>query len=487
MPPPPNLYQVGVEMEEIMINFVNTGADEAILKSMSTEGCSEDLIKAMNKQGLVQKDVTVQGKNGKTFTRKQWVKASDVQSTNNVNSTDQSSKDIDNIKVGQHLHMNGEVYRILKVRPTGNRDNLDEFVVGELSKDGRVGRSFGMSKKYVSDNFGKNPGDKISGSEKKMGKFNEMKSVTTSDGKETLEFTFGGEKYQAEVGRNFTFTVWDSRGEDSKISGKLKTGIHNGKTYAYVGPYPLDSMNNVVSINSKCKVSSDTDTKKVSSGISFEMPAGGDAKKVITGMISLGHSRKDVMSAAKASGITWVESSHEGINWMRASMAIQKHLTKSSAGDASNTGSTGSTEPTKSTKNNDSVKTSGLKSNEVCDNIIETCDDLYGDGFVFLDRKEQDEVIQKVADNFGVNSKDIDKMLRSGLDAGGYLLTRNGAELSDEKVFDAVHDYISDLTVQEIDDIDEVVDHIRENYTDYLPLTSKTLKSVKSAVKKILR
>lgn len=61
-----------------MINFVNTGADEAILKSMSTDGCSEDLIKAMNKQGLVQKDVTVQGKNGKTFTRKQWVKAGDV-------------------------------------------------------------------------------------------------------------------------------------------------------------------------------------------------------------------------------------------------------------------------------------------------------------------------------------------------------------------------------------------------------------------------
>lgn len=58
-----------------MINFVNNGTDEAILKSMPTEECSEDLIKAMNKQGLVQRDVTVQGKNGKTFTRKQWVKA----------------------------------------------------------------------------------------------------------------------------------------------------------------------------------------------------------------------------------------------------------------------------------------------------------------------------------------------------------------------------------------------------------------------------
>lgn len=469
-----------------MINFVNNGTDEAILKSMSAEECSEDLIKAMNKQGLVQKDVTVQGKNGKTFTRKQWVKASDVQSTGNTSSTGQSSKDIDNIKVGQHLHMNGEVYRILKVRPTGNRDNLDEFVVGELSKDGRVGRSFGMSKKYVSDNFGKNPGDKISGSEKKMGKFTEMKSTTTSDGKETLEFTFGGEKYQAEVGRNFTFTVWDSWGEDSKISGKLKTAVYNGETYAYVGPYPLDGMDNVVAINSKCKVSSDTDTKKASPDVSFEMPAGGDAKKVITGMISSGHSRKDVMSAAKASGITWVESGHEGINWMRASMAIQKYLTENSTNGASNSKTKG-TQSTKTTENSDSAKTFGLKSNEVCDNIIEVCDDMYGDGFVFLDKEEQDKVIEKVSDNFGVNPEDIDKMLHSGVDAGGYLLTRNGAELSDEKVFDAVHDYIGNLTVQEIDDIDEVTDYIRENYTDYFPLTNKTIKSVKSAVKKILR
>lgn len=148
---------------------------------------------------------------------------------------------------------------------------------------------------------------------------------------------------------------------------------------------------------------------------------------------------------------------------------------------------TKSTQSTKTTGSNDSAKTSGLKSNEVCDNIIEVCDDMYGDGFVFLDKEEQDKVIEKVSDNFGVNPEDIDKMLNSGVDAGGYLLTRNGAELSDEKVFDAVHDYIGNLTVQEIDDINEVTDYIRENYTDYFPLTNKTIKSVKSAVKKILR
>lgn len=42
-----------------MINFINSGTDDTILKSLPTENCSEDLIKAMSKQGLVQKEVTV--------------------------------------------------------------------------------------------------------------------------------------------------------------------------------------------------------------------------------------------------------------------------------------------------------------------------------------------------------------------------------------------------------------------------------------------
>lgn len=63
-----------------MISFVNTGLDDRILKSMPVEEVSEDLEKAMNKQGMVQKEVQVKGKNG-TFTRKQWVRASESGST----------------------------------------------------------------------------------------------------------------------------------------------------------------------------------------------------------------------------------------------------------------------------------------------------------------------------------------------------------------------------------------------------------------------
>lgn len=65
-----------------MISFVNTGLDEQILKSMPVEDVSEDLEKAMNKQGMVQKEVQVKGKNG-TFTRKQWVRASEEQKSGN--------------------------------------------------------------------------------------------------------------------------------------------------------------------------------------------------------------------------------------------------------------------------------------------------------------------------------------------------------------------------------------------------------------------
>lgn len=48
------------------------------LAKLNPETTEESLIKAMNKEGLVQKEVTVQRRNGTTFTRKQWVRASKV-------------------------------------------------------------------------------------------------------------------------------------------------------------------------------------------------------------------------------------------------------------------------------------------------------------------------------------------------------------------------------------------------------------------------
>lgn len=67
-----------------------------------------------------------------------------------------------------------------------------------------------------------------------------------------------------------------------------------------------------------------TDNKKPA--ISFEKQEGKTGKQSLAEMLSSGTSRVDIMTAAKEQGISWKENDHEGINWMRASMAIQKHM-----------------------------------------------------------------------------------------------------------------------------------------------------------------
>lgn len=67
-----------------------------------------------------------------------------------------------------------------------------------------------------------------------------------------------------------------------------------------------------------------TEDKK--SSISFSLSEGKNAKQSLAEMLSSGTSRVDIMAAAKEQGISWKENDHEGINWMRASMAIQKHM-----------------------------------------------------------------------------------------------------------------------------------------------------------------
>lgn len=578
-----------------MINFVNTGADEAILKSMPTEGCSEDLIKAMNKQGLVQKDVTVQGKNG-TFTRKQWVKASEAGKSKSTGTDKKSNKPVRKASNSNDLvngihHINRTIRDELNIYHsvgiTEAKRGMAKVFVSVPKLGGDKDKALKMVKKYIEKEFGNScsivsvkdwssddlsltlevSSDKDSKlddtssqnsnklSNKKTKKvtskdfsndFKSLEEITgvkvydmhtfkggtqllfgrsaDKNGKQSLNFVESNKvkdnhKKIVEYLKSNGFTVVSEDNYKPKDSYLKSTPIATGLQLSIT--HMKDSKGSDLYVKSRVggwsekqfvSVSTESDKvntdevwdkqgdKSIQQSSTGQKLSPADAKKKTQEVTKGVSDKKSFMEKAKAQGITWKENDHEGINWMRCCMAMNKHFENggtfdNSVNNSSTTGSskanasnskTGSTEPIKSTKNNDSVKTSGLKSNEVCDNIIETCDDLYGDGFVFLDRKEQDEVIQKVADNFGVNSKDIDKMLRSGLDAGGYLLTRNGAELSDEKVFDAVHDYIGNLTVQEIDDVDEVVDYIRENYTDYVPLTSETFKSVKSAVKKIL-
>ena len=69
--------------EDVNIFFKQGNTDERILKSMAEdtehEYDLEELSKALDKAKLVQKEVQVKGKNGQTFTRKQWVRTSETQ------------------------------------------------------------------------------------------------------------------------------------------------------------------------------------------------------------------------------------------------------------------------------------------------------------------------------------------------------------------------------------------------------------------------
>lgn len=49
-------------------------------------------------------------------------------------------------------------------------------------------------------------------------------------------------------------------------------------------------------------------------------------KQRLIQLLSSGNSKDIIVDFAKKNGVSWSESSHEGINWMRASMAIQKHM-----------------------------------------------------------------------------------------------------------------------------------------------------------------
>lgn len=56
-----------------------------------------------------------------------------------------------------------------------------------------------------------------------------------------------------------------------------------------------------------------------------------EAKSQIAQMLASGKSREDCMSDFKAQGVTWKEHENPAINWMRAAMAMNKHLTSGAA------------------------------------------------------------------------------------------------------------------------------------------------------------
>lgn len=146
-------------MEIGMNNFVNSGADEALLKSLAGDERYQDndeLAKALKKEGLVQVQTTVNGKHD-TYTRMQWKRASDV-------------------KAGDHV--------VGQQKPAGQ---------DEAHKD---------EKPQVA----------------RLQDFKVDKTTTPA----TATFEFKGKKYTATEGKNLTLHVRTTFGENAKISGKLK-------------------------------------------------------------------------------------------------------------------------------------------------------------------------------------------------------------------------------------------------------------------------
>lgn len=81
-----------------------------------------------------------------------------------------------------------------------------------------------------------------------------------------------------------------------------------------------------------------------SGGIEFPSMSAAEAKahmKSLTGS----HSRDDIMSAATAAGITWNKHENPAVNWMRASMAIQKQMSGGAGGTTAPKGNTQTKQP----------------------------------------------------------------------------------------------------------------------------------------------
>ena len=100
--------------------------DCELLKSLPVEGISENLMKSLNKQGLVQKEVTVKGKNGQTFTRKQWVKVGQDVTDNNLSPKDDTSSNNKTLK--NQTTNNGKQKLAVMLSSGKSRDEImDEF------------------------------------------------------------------------------------------------------------------------------------------------------------------------------------------------------------------------------------------------------------------------------------------------------------------------------------------------------------------------
>lgn len=132
-----------------------------------------------------------------------------------------------------------------------------------------------------------------------------------------------------------------------------------------------------------------------------------EAKAQIAQMLASGKSREDCMKDFKAQGVTWKEHENQAINWMRAAMAMNKHLT-SGAGTPQGNDSSKPKEKTTENKKESTDKQSSVKDKSSSqqkkfeNGYIDKNGDLVAD-----DKSDLEGLVSEITDTDPFDQKDL--------------------------------------------------------------------------------
>lgn len=396
-----------------MINFINTGLDERILKSMPTEDVSEDLEKAFNRAGLVQKEVQVKGKNGQVFTRKQWVKAGEEQKTD---------------------------------KPTKPEDQ-------NATKPTKTGEDTKTPHKVTGKNM-----SELVGNLKQQGF--EMDSADQSSPQDSVTLYKDKKEYTA------TFNKYHDGGVEVvniKPSSSDKSSTANGGG------------------GGDTTTSSKTMTQQHWTKVGTSQ----EAKSQIAQMLASGKSREDCMAEFEKQGVTWKKSDHEGINWMRAAMAMNKHLTSGTQGSETN--------KPKSEEKSENNQSSSNSQKKFKNGYIDKDGDLVAD-----DKSDLSDLVSEITDTDMFEQKDYatEELEKNPEYKGAYIASMGIEKASQNKdgsisVTAYVEGYIEDDRDGSSEDFDTYVTfnipvmnkHLTSGGTQDNTTTNDTKSDIDSSVK----
>lgn len=353
--------------EDVNILFKQGNTDERILKSMAEDAehkyDSEELSKALDKAKLVQKEVQVRGKNGQMHTRKQWVKAGENPKSDRQPKAQENPKT--KTKTRKVTNVDDMMSGIKKVNRTIaselNAHNSVSVLNGQsglgetkaLVSVPKLGGDAGKAKKIIQEQFSKEFGDGV--------------NITISDG-------------------------GSGHPDSLVVSLKMKDGS--------------GSNSNTQATQDKGSTTKGNEQKEkkehwTKAGTSQE------AKAQIAQMLASGKSREDCMSDFKAQGVTWKEHENPAINWMRAAMAMNKHLTSGAVNAQIDTAGAENSQETESSSKSEETTSDSKKSSET--NSQEKFENGSIDkngNLVANDKSELSDLVSEITDTDMFDQKD---------------------------------------------------------------------------------